>query len=351
MNFEEIMNKIKIGLTGEVEKDVIYIMHKTAEYKKSPFAERINKETSKMIYDMLPDSEKALFRQVLQNDDNEVNKKIENSLKSISEGNYMEAIKIIEEIIPNICADGQSDENFDYVSLNNLFEICIYSNIYKKDRLVKPAKFNFSYIYRLYGYCLFKLSRDNEAEKAYNDALFWNPIDVSIMLDLSEIMYLNKKYKNFLELIKKCFKYSYNINQISLCYFNLGRYYFKKENYELSVNMYILSHYFKPNKAALNKLEEIKSIKGIKIIPPEIDKMREICHKTDIPMGVNPDIIKLAINSGTDAKRHGNFKAAKYFYDILFSLTGDKTILDTFFEYTKNIKNNSDNIKNKQQPQ
>jgi len=341
MKFEEIMDKIKLGLTGEVEKDVIYIMQKNAEYKKSPFAERINKETGKMIYNMLPDEEKALFGQVLQEDNGEVGKKIKNAEKEIFEGNYAEAVKIIETIIPDICADGKDGGNFDCVSLNNLFEMYIYTEIYKKGRLVKPTKFNFAYIYKLYGFSLFKLSRDNEARKAYENALFWNPVGVDLMLDLSEIMYLTKQYKSFIELAKKCLKYSYEINQISLCYYNLGRYCSERENFDLAVNMYILSHYFKPNKAAFKKLEKFASEKGIAINPPSVEEMKEICDKADIQMGVNPDIVKLAASAGTNAKKQGNIEAARYFYDILFSLTGDKSVFDTVIDFMKHIKNNS----------
>ncbi len=342
MKFEEIMDKIRLGLTGEVEKDVIYIMQKNAEYRKSPFAEKINKETGKMIYDMLPDEEKVLFGQILQEDNGEVAEKTKKAEKEIFDGNYAEAVKIIETIIPNICAEGQDGGNFDCVSLNNLFEMYVYTEIYKKGRLVKPTKFNFSYIYKLYGFSLFKLSKDNEAKKAYEDALFWNPVGVDLMLDLSEILYLNKQYKNFIELVKNILKYSYDINQISLCYYNLGRYYGETEKLDLAVNMYILSHYFKPNKAALKKLQKITMEKGIEINPLSAEEMKKICDEADIQMGVNPDIVKLAASAGTNAKKQGNIEAAKYFYDILFSLTGDKAVFDTVFDFMRDIKNNSD---------
>lgn len=340
MSFDEIMNKIKAGLTGETEKDVIYIMQKTAEYKKSPFSDEISRETGKMIYNMLPEKEKALFAQVLSDDDNEIKNKINDILKNISEGGYADAIKILEEIIPNIQNDSRANADFDYVSLGSLFEMYIYTELFKKGRLVKPTRFNFAYIYKLYGYCLFKLSRDDEAKTAYENALLWNPVGADLMLDLSEIMYINKNYKNFLKLIKSCLKYSYDISQISLCYFNLGRYYFEKENYEMSVNMYILSNYFKPNKAALNKLKAIAVEKNIKISPPTVEEMRKICEDADVFMGVNPDIIKIALDAGTNAKHHGLIDAAKYFYDILFSLTADKAVLDTIFSHTKELEKN-----------
>ncbi len=341
MKFEDIMDKIRLGLTGEVEKDVIYIMQKNAEYRKSPFAEMINKETGKMIYDMLPYEEKVLFGQVLQDDNGEVKEKIKNAEKEIFDGNYAEAVRIIETIIPNIRDDVQDEGRFDYLSLNNLFEMYIYTEIYKKGRLVKPTKFNFAYIYKLYGFSLFKLSKDDKAREAYEKALFWNPIGVDLMLDLSQIMYMAKQYKNFIELSKKCLKYSYEINQISLCYYNLGKYYSEKENYNLAVNMYILSHYFKPNKAAFKKLEKISAEKEISINPPSVEEMKEICDRADIQMGVNPDIVKLAAGAGTNAKKNGNIEAAKYFYDILFSLTGDKSVFDAVFDFMRHIKNDS----------
>jgi len=341
MDFEEIIEKIKLGLTGDIEKDVIYIMHKNAEYKKSPFSDRINRETGKMIYDMLSDEEKVLFGQVLTGDSFEIMTKIKNAEKEVFEGAYMNAIKILESIIPNICNEGKSDGTFDYVSLNNLFEMCIYSEIYKKGILVKPTPFNFAYVFKIYGYSLFKLSKDDEAENAYNNAIFWNPIGVDILLDLAELKYMKKQYRSFIGLIKKCFKYCYDINQIALCYFNLGRYYYQKQNYEIAADMYILSHYFKPNKAAYQKLESLSSEKKIDITPPSPVDMKKICESLDIQMGVNPDIIRLAASSGTNAKQQGNIEAAKYFYDILFSLTGDKAIMDTVFDYMKDIKNKS----------
>ena len=267
--------------------------------------------------------------------------KIKNAEKNIFDGNYAEAVRVIETIIPNIQEDGQDGGNFDYLSLSNLFEMYIYTEIYKKGRLVKPTKFNFSYIYKLYGFSLFKLSKDAKAREAYEKALFWNPIGVDLMLDLSQIMYLTKQYKKFIELSKRCLKYSYEINQISLCYYNLGKYYSEKENFDFAVNMYILSHYFKPNKAAFKKLEKLSSEKGVSINPPSVEEMREICGRADIQMGVNPDIVKLAASAGTNAKKSGNIEAAKYFYDILFSLTGDKSVFDAVFDFMRNIKSDS----------
>ena len=69
--------------------------------------------------------------------------------------------------------------------------------------------------------------------------------------------------------------------------------------------------------------------------------MKEICDKVDIQVGVNPDIVKLAAKAGTVAKKQGNIEAARYFYDILFSLTGDKSVVDTVLDFVKHIKNNS----------
>ncbi len=340
MNFEDIMNEIKLGLTGEAEKDIIYIINKSAEYKKSPFADRITKETGKMVYNMLPDKEKQLFEQFLNDDKEEIEKKIDEATKEISECNYMKALEIIETIISNICRDNNITGNIDCVSLNNFFEMCIYTNIFKKDVLIKPTPFNFSQVYRLYGYCLYKLSRDDEAEKAYENAVFWNPIGIDALLDFAEIKYLKRQYKTFVELIKKCLKYSYDIGQIALCYFNLGRYYYAKKQFNMATNMYILSHYFKPNKASFEKLEELSKELGKEISPPSPEEMKQICDNLEIQMGVNPEIVKLAAKIGTDAKKQGNLEVARYCYDILFSLTGDKNVIDEVFNFMKKIKNN-----------
>lgn len=337
MEFNDIMDKIKLGLTGETEKDVIYIMQKSAEYSKSPFAEKINTETGKMIYDMLSGEEKILFGHFLQYDSGKVGEKIKNAEKEIYEGNFAKAAEIIKPILSSICCPERNGGKFEYASFNNLFEMYIYTEIYKKGAFVKPAKFNFSYIYKLYGFSLFKLSRDEEAEEAYENALSWNPVDVGLMLDLSEIMYLLKKYKKFMELIKSSFKYSYKIGQISLCYYNMGRYYEERKDYEMAVNMYILAHYFEPNKAAFEKLKKMKSERGVYINTPSAEDMKKICEKANVQMGVNPDIVKLAAAIGTNAKKRGSVEAAKYFYDILFSLTGDKYVLDKVFDFVKNI--------------
>ena len=335
MEFEQIMNKIKLGLTGELEKDVIYIMEQTAEYKQSPFAEKISRETGKMIYDMLSDEEKDLFGKVLQEDGVDIKNKIEQIEKEIFECNYLKASEMAEKILSNIINDGITEENFDYVSLNSLFELCIYTEIYKKGRYVKPTPFNYSYLYRIYGFCLFKLSRDEDAEKAYENALFWNPVSVSAMLDLAELKYNKKQYKSFFELIKNCFNYSYDLSQIALCYYNLGRYYETKKDSDLAINMYILAHYFKHNKAALRKIETISRKKGMTVNPPSAEEMKKICDSIGIPIGVNPKIITLAANFAENAKKQGNLDASKYFYDILFSLTGDKMVMDKILDYVK----------------
>ena len=71
------------------------------------------------------------------------------------------------------------------------------------------------------------------------------------------------------------------------------------------------------------------------INPPSAEEMKKICDSIGIPIGVNPKIITLAANFAENAKKKGNLDASKYFYDILFSLTGDKMVMDKILDYVK----------------
>lgn len=331
MEYNEILEEIKAGLTGDVQKDVIYLMEKNEQYKKSPYAADISRETGKMIYNILPENEKAMFSHVLNEDSGDIRKKIENAEKYISEQDYLKALDILEGIIPNICDDERENSECDYVSLNSFFELCIYTEIYRKGRPVRPTPFEFSEVYRLYGFSLYKLMRDDEAEKAFEKAVYWNPVGVPCLLELAEMKYRKKSYKSFLKIIKDCLKYTYSIIELAVCYSNLGRYFYDKGDLDTSSAMYIVSDYFKPNEFVLKKLEGIAKEQNRKFKRLSSEEMKSICERNDISFGVNPEIIKLAAGVGTDAKRQGNIQAAKYCYDILFSLTGDKAVQDMIF--------------------
>ncbi len=321
----EITKKIKSALTGDPKKDIEYLTSEFFKYKEHPNFDEISREIGVLIYNCLPDNEKAAFSFVLCPQDNKKDI-LDEAYEMIKNEQYVNAQIILNEEIKNIRKQEQNRNDCVYLSLNTFFELCVYTEIYNKGVPVRPTPFDFNLFYKLYAYALFKQGKNDKAKLALENALYWNPVSVPCILDLAEIYKIENNLDKMYELTQECFKYVYDRHNLSRCYRNLGFYYTEKEDYETAVCLYVFSDQYQESPKSIEALYKIKEKIGGKLKKPSAQRIKKNFEEKNIMLGPNPQIIKTAVGVGNNARDMGEKEAAEYCYNIVFSLIGDVNI-------------------------
>lgn len=326
MTVENIIAEIKKGLSNDPKKDVEYLTGELFKYKDKDFYDELAREIGIMIYNVLPEEEQAVFSHALFGENNK-NEIIEEANSLIAEEQYLNARIILEQEIKNIKRQNRKEDACTYLSLNTFFELCIYTELYQKGVSVRSTPFDYNIFYKLYGYCLFKLGKNQEAISALKEAIYWNPVGSPCLLDLAELYKCENELDKMVETTKECLKYAYNKHYISKCYRNLGYYYIEKEEYDTAICLYVMANEYEESDQTVKELSKIIAITGKKLKKPTSEEVKKRLEEKVIQFGVNPDLISLAVGIGNDARDKGELEAAKYCYNIVFSLTADIEVM------------------------
>lgn len=338
MTTENIIKNIKTALSGEPEKDIEYLTKQLFKYKDSH--KEISKEIGVLIYDCLPENEKNIFSHVLYGEDDK-NKTLEEAYEMIKNGQLLNAKIILNEEIKNIRKQDNDRNECVYLSLNTFFELCVYTEIYNKDIPVRPTPFEFNLFYKLYGFILFKQEKLDEAKEALENALYWNPVSLPCLLDLAEIYKTENNIEKMYDITKNSLKYAYDRHSISRCYRNLGYYYIEKKDYETAICLYVMANEYEESPKIVNELSRIIAETGKKLKKPSAEEIAKKLKEKNIQIGSNPEIIKIAVGIGNNARDIGEKEAAEYCYNIVFNLTGDINVM-------KNVKKFKNELRKRQ---
>ena len=342
MTFDEIMKKITLGLKNETEEDIKYLMDQMEEYKEHEFSKEIHRAIGRIIYEICPDDMKKEFEKLLNNNNLGVEKTLEEADFQMYKGNYDKALKIMESLIKNIEKHNlyQDDKKSEYHCFNNLLEEILYKELFKPIKDVRQIPENYTDTYFKYGVILFELKNYSKSLEALKKANKYNPINVRILFEISEIYKMNKNWEEYLNINKKCLEYCYSSKDIARCYRNYGFYFIEQGNYDMAVNLFYLSLDFdQESKIAQSELLYISEKTGKNVKQPKSDEIIELLKNKEIQIGANHLVISIAHYIGKEALKSKNVYMSKYFTEIVYDLTKDE-------DFKKTIDNLNDLIEN-----
>lgn len=327
MDYAEIMKEITNKLCGEQEKDLKYLFAEAANYMDHKNATEICRGIIRIAYNMLPDDEKDQ----LTNSIDTLNLFIQNILIEagikISENRLDEAEKMIKSIIPedNLVKE---DESAIYLSFNELMEEIIYRYKYKTDEEARRDPYGNSKIYITYAYILVEQKRFDDAIIILEKGLKYNPVNVELLIEESEIFKLRKDWATYKRLTDMCLEYSYKPKDVARVYRNYGFMFIEQTDYDAAICCYLLSLFYDNHATATSELYHIS-----KIINKTIDekyyyeKINQILTDRGLQIGPSKDVLNLAYHFATKNEEEQDYKFALYFYTICFDLTKDNNIL------------------------
>ena len=331
MNYHEIMQTIKDGLYGDPKIDVRYLRDQAKLFKTHKLSRDIQKGIDRLLYDMMPADHRAALDGLAGIRYIGVESALKEAERQRRKMNDRNALSILESVVKKVESGGElimyrDSALYEYRVFRNPFEEILYGEMYKSGRALRKASEDVGRLFTVYGGLLFQLKRLDEAEKAFERAVGFNPFNTEALFDLAEVSKLRNDWERFLDLTSRCLPVAYASRDMARCYCNLGMYFAAKGDHEAAAALLCFSlTYDRKSKTALAALRKVRQITGTTAAPSR-EKTIRIFRKYNIPTGPNELILKAAAKSGKSAEEHKYYSAARFFYSILYDLTAGEEV-------------------------
>ena len=328
MGFQEKLNEIYKGLSGDNKKDIEYLKGQMDEYKDDENSIEIIRALSRKIFDLLPDDAKDELNRIIGNNTDTIMATVEEAKYQLKEGNPKKAEMMLRSALDSIPYEFKDDEECGYFCFSNALEVAIFSVTNKYKKTIRMATYDFASIYYYYAYSLIENRKIDEAEAALKTALKWDPVSTTIISELSEIYKIKQDYENFLYWSKKILEYADSSQMLARGYRNIAWYYSDVEKYDTAAAIYYFSRFFEESKQVNAEMFYITEQIGHLPEMPSVEKMQEIFEKEGIQYGANDLVISIAYQLSKSCLENNDKESACHYLSIVYDLTHDKQILD-----------------------
>ena len=221
MSFEEIMQEITSGFTGDSEKDLAYLQEQAEKYRDHEMSKEILRACGRLMYEHLPEDKKAEIGQYLNNDMESWYSILEEARFSHFQKNNEKALTLIESLVKRIedmteAGMFANDAVSEYYCFNDPMETTLYFvNTGVQKTLRAPDRFPFASVYLYYGSLLIDFDRIDDAQAALKKAVRWNPANAGISFEYSETYKMKGELEEYFKLCLNIFKYAYTPHDLA----------------------------------------------------------------------------------------------------------------------------------------
>ena len=337
LDYKSIIQSLSVGLSGNTEEDLKFLFDQRKIYFDHANSIEICRAIGRLIYEVLPVEERnniEAYYEKLDLSTDIIIAEIDNKLRA---GELEQAEKIVSSIMPDENYFKEDDES-KYFCFDNIFETMFYLIIFKpkkKPRYISNFIVNCS---MKYAYILFEKKEYDKALQLLDRGLYYNPININLLFEKSEIYKVKKDWKNFKEINDYCLNVAYTPANVARAYRNYGYMYIEKADYEAAICCYLLSTMFEINEHANSQLFYISQVIK-KAINHEkyFKKLKKIFEKRSLHYGLSDDVSNVAYGGAHYYEEKNMLDEAIYFLEICYSLYKDDEILD-HIEVLKNNK-------------
>ena len=326
MTFEEIVEEIKSGMSGDAEKDIVYLQAKMEEYKDHEMATELLRACGRMFAEVIPEDKKEELVRALKDDRSDIYVDLEKSRVYISTGKIEDALQISARLVKKADQNPMfaSDEVSEYYTFREFFEEVLYIYYHRPSKRVRKAEYPFADIYLQHGSNLVENGQYVEAREVLEKARRWAPTNCNILFEYIETFKATGEMEEFAKYTREAFQYAFHVEHIARCYRNMGYYFIEKEEYPVALMCYILSTQFEKSEVAQREIAFINSkLKGQEV---QLGDMKEIEGKVGLSTDTIRQNVEVAIAYGQHFLDQGEKDGAKYCYAIAYQMTGNAEI-------------------------
>ena len=326
MDYEEIIEQIKSGLTGDIHADLVYLEQQAAHYKTHEDGLRIAEEISNTAYSILPEDRREEVNRALFYDGVRLDHLFEEARKAVDIKEFGRAIENMKNVTDTLSEHFADTPERRYITFRSPLEYQLYNLIFKPEHPPYRPPFNMSEMYRFYGFLLLQARQITDSVAVLEKAIRHNPMNSNAYLELCEAHKLMKNAPALLEITKSAAKIAASSAVLAACYANMGFYCFMVKDYSSAVCFYCHSLKLHNNPKITADLSVVRQALGTGLEVPAKAEIYAAFRKYDMRPGANDVIITAAYELGLELLEKQQLQPAKYCLGIAYDLTNDEEI-------------------------
>lgn len=332
MNFDEIMEGIESGLSGEPKEDIAYLQSQCEKYKEHEYSKEIIRAIGRMMYELLPDDKKEELESLINQDTLGVKATLQEVDYYTYKGNYTKVESLMKELIAKIEElDSFDDDSVsEYHDFQEYFEEVLYRFIYQPEKTLRSTFIPLSRIYLHYGSTLVELKKYDEAEVALKKALKWNPVSADATFEYLDLIKRTGRLEEFFQEAIKSFKIAFRPAQLARCYRDIAYYFVENKMWReaSACDLYSLEFDKEKQQYVQSELYYIQSEAGMVIEPLTMEELEALSERYGFPVGGDPDVIQVAYTLGKKFIELEQNDAARYMFGIVYGFVPAEEIKD-----------------------
>gem|GEM_PF-115595 len=339
MTVNELMEQIRMEMSGDAQTDLHRLSEIAQQYKKEENAAELMAAIADYAVEMLPESTRQEMYDTTFVRNKRMDQAFADALDMIRNDQWNEAEVLLGEIAEKIRVYFEEDEK-KWFCFRNQFEYHMYRLYYPEDTVFDRAPFDFSHYLQVYAYVLFQNKKTKAALAAIDRAIAFNPVSIDVRFEQAEIFKFMRLQKQLLE----CCQASLRISTTASCYArvlgNMGYYCTLVGDLHSAGVFYFESLKFQQNKGIEIELQDVlRRMKtfGQTFAPPTHGQIIDAYEK----YGMNPppenDLVNLAVTLGNLAREHGRTDLEGLFFRTAYDMTQDAEMLARLEEIDKQI--------------
>ncbi len=332
MNYDEILAQLRSQLGDSREENSKILKEAADKFAKEGNAVGIE-AVSVLLIENMPDSQREELKRLTYIDDTRLDIYHDKIVKLINESKYTEAKPMAEKLYKKIRMEYGEGEKAKFVSLRNPFEDNLCQALFKSDKILTRAPFDFAEFITTYGFLLVETGSPLDAIPVLETAIEYNPVDCGPKFELAEVYKLLKNKKKIVDISRDTLRVASSPIAIARCYANIGYALTDYREYEDAAAFYTASVMFAPNPAIPNEMQHLADLKGSPITHPSREKTIEIMKKYDIELGPNQDVINVAAQLANHYIEKDDIPNAVNALKITYNLTLDERVKDLILRY------------------
>ena len=327
MEYNEIIAMLKAKLGDDPEENDKILRKEGENFVKEGNADGI-KAVGELLLENMPEERRKEVERLTHMDGESLDDVYKRIVKMIDEKKILEALPIAEKLYKKITLEYSEGETSKFVCLRNPFEDNLCQVLFKTDKVLNRAPFDFAAYLTTYAYLLVETGSTVDAIPILEKAIAYNPVDVGPRFELAEIYKVIKNYKKLAEITRQTIEVASSPIALARCYANMGYMLTDKRELDDAAAFYIASVMLAPNPAIPLEMQALADLKGKPIVRPTNEQIAEVMKKYDIDYGPSKKVIEVAAQLSQNYLIEKNIPYALQTLKILYNLTFDEQIKD-----------------------
>lgn len=332
MAYDDIYNELKNKMGDDPAANEAMLRSEAERFIREKNNDGVNAAGNLIMENMSEEKRNEIIR-ITHIDGIRLDQYYDNIDKLTDERNITEAKVLAEKLYKKINVEFKETEKERFVSLRNPFEDNLFQLLFKQEKTITRAPFDFARYITTYAYLLTEAGSPLDAIPVLQKAIEFNPVDCGPKFELAEVYKRLKNKKRLIEITVETLKVASTPKAIARCYANMGYTLTDFQEFDDAVAFYTASVMAAPDPAIPLEMQHLADLKGSPVQYIGREKVEETLEKYGMRLGPNPDVINIAAQLVSyyigRKDLYNGLKAMK----LTYGLTGDEDLKKMILKY------------------